>query len=125
MGAYRGHSPNFLGVVRRLFKGGAPKKCQGAKMHCCSERTDTPIHAHEICAYEMTLIRYTPIRHMPVRYTPMRCMPMKYMPIRCAPVRCTPIRHMPMKVFYEYLARQNTVPAPARVSASSHMGLSV
>src|SRR5271156_3085713 len=33
MGAYRGHSPNFLGVVRCLFRGGPPKKCQGAKMY--------------------------------------------------------------------------------------------
>src|SRR5271155_5831187 len=40
MGAYRGDSPNILGVIRRLLRGGPPKKCQGAKMHCCSERRD-------------------------------------------------------------------------------------
>src|SRR5271154_81999 len=32
MGAYRGHLPNFLGMVRCLFRGEPPKKCQGAKM---------------------------------------------------------------------------------------------
>src|SRR5271155_82935 len=30
-GRLRGDSPNFLGVVRCLFRGGPPKKCQGAK----------------------------------------------------------------------------------------------
>src|SRR5271155_348038 len=41
MGAYRGYSPNFLGVVRRLFRGGPPKKCQGAKIYSRTKRGDT------------------------------------------------------------------------------------
>src|SRR5271170_4389725 len=41
MGAYRGHSPNFLDVVRRLFRGGPPNKCQGAKMYPRTKRGDT------------------------------------------------------------------------------------
>src|SRR5271154_3986072 len=41
MGSYRGHSPNFLDVVRRLFRGGPPKKCQGAKMYPRTKRGDT------------------------------------------------------------------------------------
>src|SRR5271163_1146449 len=41
MGSYRGHSPNFLGVVRRLFRGGAPKKCQGAKIYSRTKQGDT------------------------------------------------------------------------------------
>src|SRR5271163_3073398 len=41
MGASRGHSPNFLDVVRRLFRGGPPNKCQGAKMYPRTKRGDT------------------------------------------------------------------------------------
>src|SRR5271170_4396908 len=41
MGAYRGHSPNFLDVVRRLFRGGPPNKCQGAKIYPRTKRGDT------------------------------------------------------------------------------------
>src|SRR5271156_7256634 len=41
MGAYRGDSPNFLDVVRCLFRGGPLKKCQGAKIYPRTKLGDT------------------------------------------------------------------------------------
>ena len=41
MGAYRGDSPNFLGVIRRLLRGGPPNKCQGAKIYPRTKLGDT------------------------------------------------------------------------------------
>src|ERR1700728_2504022 len=92
--------------------------------------------------------RYMPMRYMPTRYTPMRCTPLRYIPTRYTPMRYAPTRYMLTRYTYKVYAdevhahevhayegflrgpsasehRHTSVPAPATVSASSHMGFYV
>jgi len=77
MGAYRGHSPNFLDVVRRLFRGGPPNKCQGAKIYPRTKRGDTVNYqlartrllGHTSVRYESHVVNVAAPNHISKFYT--------------------------------------------------------
>src|SRR5271154_5119137 len=73
--------------------------------HAC-ERQAYEMHAHE--------------RATPLRCTPVRCTPVRYTPVRDTPMRCTPMKVLRGPSASEH--RRTSVLAPARFSASSHMG---